>query len=271
MLMRSAPGGSVVAARLECPSEKCDEAGLTPRGPVISHVGRAENKIVLSAETERLWSEYLCAERVRVRDVMMPALDRFIEALLRVEPGWRDWALRVAADVSDTGADIPVRFPLFQRVLLPALVDGVIKGLEGPARWLAHFESFLLNAKNLALPEGLDNAAALLKEALRVDPSDSRARKRLLDRMASRFEYALHELPAGVLYGYDGATIPECNDLLEELAEFRGHVEVLNEMAHYSALINECARHFLDYRDYLAASRPTGSYAGFLASRASIG
>jgi len=109
---------------------------------------------VLDADAQQLWSEYLRAEQDRIRDVMLPALDRFIAALARLpETSRRDWALQLASDVVDQGADTPVRFPLFERVLLPALTAGVVDERPGCARWLAHFESLLMNSKQVALPD----------------------------------------------------------------------------------------------------------------------
>ena len=227
--------------------------------------GRRE--IVLDAITQQLWSDYLRAEQDRIRDVMLSALDRFIRAFVRLsETSQREWALHLASDVADQGADIPVRFPLFERVLLPVLAAGVADERPGCARWLAHFESQLMNAKRIVLPDRLLSAAGLLLEALRVDPLDRRAREGLVRRRASYLRYTLHELPAGVLYGHNGATLTECDELLAELADFREHVDILGDTARFAALIDECALHFPRYREYLASGRAGDSYERFLAS-----
>ena len=70
---------------------------------------------------EKLWSDYLTAERDRVRGQFMLALDQFITTLLiHDETVWHEWALDLARDISDHHRDIPVRLPLFREVLLPA-------------------------------------------------------------------------------------------------------------------------------------------------------
>jgi hypothetical protein len=87
---------------------------------------------MLDPAIEELWAEYMRAERDRIRAVMMPALDRFIAGLLRLPgEGWREWAKDIAASVADRAADIPVRLPLFRRVLLPALAEAC--GAGNPA------------------------------------------------------------------------------------------------------------------------------------------
>ena len=223
---------------------------------------------MLTPEAQRLWDEYLAAEKDRIRSMTMPALDRFIESLLRHEPEvWHAWARDVARQVADGKAEIPVRFPLFRQVLLPALSDGVKRELPGCARWLAEFESLLVNSQWGALPDRLQSAIGLLREAIRVDPADQLARQRLVNRWASYLDYTLHELPTGVLYARDGATAEECGELLELLDEFRGHVQTLGETEKFAELISECDLHFRSYRDYLLQGRPEGSYELYLERR----
>jgi len=222
-------------------------------------------RIVLDANAQRLWSEYLEAEQDRVRDVLMPALDRFLAAFaLQDEVRQEAWALHLAACVVDQGADTPVRFPLFERILLPALAVGVTNEQPGCARWLAHFDHLLVHCRQVALPDHLTSVVGLLTEAVRLDPSDRKARQALVCRLGSHFEYTLHELPSGVLYGHNGASVAQCDELLAELADFREHVHVLGETARYAELIEECALHYRRYREYLASGRPGGSYARFL-------
>ena len=165
---------------------------------------------MLVAEARQLWFDYLDAEKERIRHLTMPALDRFIESLLRHDMEvWHAWARDLARQISDEGAEIPVRFPLFRRVLLPALADGVTRELPGCARWLAEFESLLVNSDATMLPDHLQSSIGLLREAVRVDAADQLARRRLVNRWSSYLDYTLHELPAGVLYGQNGATAEE--------------------------------------------------------------
>lgn len=221
---------------------------------------------MLDKETQELWAEYLAAERDRIQSVTTPALDRFIDALLRHDPEiWHPWAREVARQVSDQGSEIPVRFPLFRRVLLPALSDGVLREFPGCARWLAYFESLLVNTPAAALPVHLQTTRGLLQEAVRVDPADRRARRRLVQRWASSLEYAVHETPDCVLYHNREATAEECDQLRMELEEFRTHVTALHQDDDLSELIAECDLHFRSYREYLLRGRPGGSYEQFLA------
>jgi hypothetical protein len=220
---------------------------------------------MLPDEIANLWTDYLRAEQDRVRAIAMERLTQFIDRLLREEAHvWHTWALDMAASVSDDGVGLPVRFPLFERVLLPALAGGAERGTPGCARWLAHLDQVLHQADLSLLPQHLRTAEGLLMEAVRLEPADHLARRRLVERRAAYLRYTLHELPAGVLYGTAGATIPECQELLQLLTEFRGHVAITGEADRYGALIDQCTEHYNGYLDYLRRGRPAGSYERFL-------
>ena len=220
---------------------------------------------MLNAGLQDLWDSYLTAERDRIRAVMMPALDRFLDALLQSPPEvWKPWAKKVAADISDRSVDTPMRFPLFRRAILPALAEGVLRQEPGCARWLAVFESLLVNSGEPPLPPELRTCVALLTEAVRLDPGDGLARGRLIDRHAWYLEYTLHELPAGVLCGSDSASPSECEDLLTLLGEFKAHVAVTHQEARYAELIRECDFHYNAYAAYLRGGPPYEGYQRYL-------
>lgn len=220
---------------------------------------------MLEPRLQGLWDAYLAAERDRIRAVMMPALDCFVDALLESPPdSWKPWARKIAADIADRSSDTPVRFPLFRRAILPALAEGVLRQEPGCARWLASFESLLVNSPESSLPPELRTSVALLAEAVRIDPTDDIARRRLVDRHAGYLEYTLHELPVGVLCGTGGASPNECADLLALLNEFKAHVAVTRQEERFSELIRECEFHYNAYAAYLRTGPPYEGYQRYL-------
>ena len=226
---------------------------------------------MLDSRLQKLWDSYLAAEHDGIRAVTMPALERFLDALLESPADtWKRWAKEIAADISDRSVSIPMRFPLFRRVVLPALAEGVLRQERGCARWLASFESLLLNSCETHLPPELRTGVALLAEAVRLDPSDHIARGRLIDRQASYLEYTIHELPTGVLCGSDGASLNECEDLIALLGEFKAHVVVMRQEARYSELIRECEFHYNAYASYLRTGPPYEGYDRYLERAGSV-
>ena len=212
------------------------------------------------------WEQYRRAEAFDTRAEKLRLLDVFVEELLQSPPAtWRPWALAVAAQVVDGGADITVRRALFERVLFPALAAGLDEGVPGCARWLAGLETYLAHcpACRERLGPGRASPRALLRLAVATDPADGRSRDRLIRLIADGFDYALHELPTGVLYSHDGATPAECDLLAAELAEFRSLLAADGRAAAYADLVEACAFHFAAYKQYLLEWPVEGGYAGF--------
>jgi len=221
---------------------------------------------MLDPAVEQLWQVYLEAESIFLRSKSMPALERFITALLALpEEEWQAWALAIARLVVDEGQDIPVRTQLFIRVLCPALVKGTLTRMPGCARWLLHFHDWLYRCQEAigSLPEQLQTSSGLLEEAVKVDPTDTLSRKRFITWCSSYLVYTLHELPSGILYGMNAATATQCEELLQLLSLFSSQVDVTGQRGQYKELIAACAFHFSTYRDYLLAGCSGLSYEAF--------
>ncbi len=109
---------------------------------------------------------------------------------------------------------------------------------------------------------------ALLRAATRHDPTDRQSVLRLIDKFSDRLRYAVHEVPAGVLYGFDGASPEQCEELERELDEFCRLVDEEGLEYRYSELIRKCRRHFRAYRNYLLDHERYDSYADYLSQHA---
>jgi hypothetical protein len=83
--------------------------------------------------------------------------------------------------------------------------------------------------------------------------------------LLSSLRYAVHELPAGVLYGKDGAAAKECAELMEELNEFERLC--LNLELDQSAFVEGCRWHFEHYAHYLGRRRHFQSYREYVEAR----
>lgn len=226
-------------------------------------------RAMLLIETTHLWNDYLAAERVRVRQESLAALERFTDAALKhsIEV-WQPWALDLARRVVDDHEDIPVRLPLFRLMLFPALRDGLAKSIPGSARWLAGFGQLLYKSPSCRdqLPENQRSEHGLLLRAVQDDPGDTRAKNRLRLLMRSRFDYVLHELPCGVLYGNDGATIEQCDELMEELGDYEQLLEELGSEDTDRYLIAEARFHIPAYKHYLSERQHYTSYEDYLST-----
>lgn len=225
---------------------------------------------MIPGETMQLWNEYLQAERVRVRQESLVALARFITALLSLSPDlWHPWARELAMRVVDEREEIPVRLPLFRSVIFPALRSGLDKAIPGCARWLAGLAQLLYKSPSCSeqLPEEQRSEYGLLLRAIRDEPGDMPAKKRLLVVIRSLFEYVLHELPNGVLYGQDGATIEQCDELMDELSDYERLAEEVGLEDADRKLIAEARFHIPAYQNYLSQREHYRSYEQYLSAR----
>jgi hypothetical protein len=120
---------------------------------------------MIPAETERFWIDYIATERIRLRQESLGALDRFIDALLRLPPEvWHPWVRQLARRIVDEGEDIPVRMPLFRTVIFPALLADMQNSAPDAARLLAGFGQFLYKSPSCTdqLPQNRRSAFDLL-------------------------------------------------------------------------------------------------------------
>ncbi|MBX7206794.1 MAG: hypothetical protein K1X78_00665 [Verrucomicrobiaceae bacterium] len=213
------------------------------------------------------WDAYLAEERTGVRSVALTQLESFItELLLRPVAEWHPWAIEIATEVVDNGIDLPVRMPLFRSVLFPALHTEVVAGSASAARWLAGFSQLLYHSQNCRdqLAPELQSEHGLILEAVRRDPTDSRAKHRLRAILQSRFDYSLHELPTGVLYGHNGATVEQCAEMIEELADYAKLCDDIGATETDAELIEEASFHLSAYRRYLLQRDSYANYPDYL-------
>ena len=77
---------------------------------------------------------------------------------------------------------------------------------------------------------------------------------------------AVHELPSGVLWGANGATIAECAEMQEGLDEFEALCRRL-ELTDHTDYIEACRWHFDHYPHYLSRRRHFASYETYVQAR----
>jgi hypothetical protein len=214
-----------------------------------------------------LWNAYLEAENRGLRSERNDALDRFLDSFTDLPlEAQHSWSISLASKIVDNGEYTPVRMPLFRRAILPALENAIATRTSGAARWLAGFAQHIYKCGDLR-PRVVDGSLTehgLLLTAIEHDPNDTGARRKLLDLLVRRLNYTLHELPTGVLYGHDGASIDQCSEMLGELDDFSHHAEILCVTENYSDLVAQCRFHYNTYAKYLADRRGMSCYADYL-------
>lgn len=214
-----------------------------------------------------LWQRNLDLEQRGARERALAVLDEFVATLSAYRPERRAaFAEEFCALASAADATLPVRHPLLVGVICPYLAVAHARRDISALRWMVR-----LRERNVPLYEcgpmfdpDRFGTTDLLREILAQDPADNASRRRLISELSRHFDYSIHEVPAGILYNANGATITECLELLEELEELRSLVEAEGLREEYGARIREWALHFRGYADYLSNREEYASYAAYM-------
>ena len=158
---------------------------------------------------------------------------------------------------------------LVRDLMAPFLVEAERRGDADAARWVDYFLEHFRGGAELwhRLEVRGKSPLSLLEAAVERDPEDVEARKALAANLSDWFRYCLHELPMGVLFGFNGASIEECHILLRYLALFEEQKRFLGERERSADFLRKCERHFRGYADYRASPRQYTSYADYIAKR----
>jgi hypothetical protein len=135
---------------------------------------------------DALWQKYIDLENEWLRESALKVLSEFIGVVHRLTPDERkQWVYSICRDAFDSKPPIKIREPLVKEVMLPVLLQAYSESDGKAARWLTYLFQFV----------GRD----------------------LVDAYCRQFTYSVHELPMGVLFGNNGASIDECSELIDDL------------------------------------------------------
>ena len=126
-----------------------------------------------------------------------------------------------------------IRHEIYAELIFPVLLEGYRRNDAHSLHWLAKTAQNLY--ANSALRSQVDNKGEyqFLQEAHKLAPSEEN-RNALLRWHLKWFGYCEHEYPAGILYGIDGATLAECEEILQGIEFVRTldngtHAQYLHE------------------------------------------
>ena len=181
------------------------------------------------------------------------------------------WVLALCAEVldrdhDDAGAGDPrLASAVVREVVAPVLAARVRERDPDAARWA----SSLLRRRRCAPSVWEDllpgaTPVSLLEDAARWRPDDPRILEPLVRHYDRTYAYATHELPAGVLYAYDGATAEESAELLDGLDTLEQWVRTLGRADEYADRIAFLRRIVREWEAYRAQSDllPFEAYLG---------
>jgi hypothetical protein len=142
-----------------------------------------------------------------------------------------------------------IRMPLFAQLVYPVLEREIASDNLQAIRVLLQYTT-LLNNYNIMkkLYDGY-SAGALVRRYLQHEPDNYEMLMKKEALLFNDLYFSVHELPHGVLYGMDGATLDGCKELIDLLEEYKSTCQKLQ--IDRNADICYYEMHFQGYLDYL--------------------
>jgi hypothetical protein len=149
-----------------------------------------------------------------------------------------------------TTKDITIRQPLYKHLIYP----NAIKGLLRLDQHLVSYQGYTKDTKY--------SSWALLEKGLNLSPDDRELLELSESKTRNYLTYTLHEMPTGVLYGANGASIEECDELIQEVEKYE---IVCNKLQRdESELIEECKFYYSAYKAYLSVYKNYKNFDDYL-------
>jgi hypothetical protein len=152
-----------------------------------------------------------------------------------------------------------VRHEIYEHLVFPVLLRGYNHSDPWCLRWLIKTVQNLYKADHLWVQVERKTDHGLLTQLQALCPDDDEARLGLLQSYVQYFRYMVHEWPAGILYGHDGASSEECDLILLDIVRARQ----LDTKHEHGAFFSDFQSKLFEYRSRL--NRPR------IASDASLG
>lgn len=137
-----------------------------------------------------------------------------------------------------------IRHEIFHELIYPILRAGYEKNDFASTLWLGKLAQNIYQAQHLHEELGWVSELSLYNKSYEIEPKNDEARLLLIKAIVSWLEYSEHEWPSGILYGNDGATIEQCDEISSEVQRV---LKLDSEHVH-SEFIKQYVKKLSEYR-----------------------
>lgn len=137
-----------------------------------------------------------------------------------------------------------IRHEIFHELVYPILKAGYENNDLACTLWLGKLAQNIFQAQKLHEELGWVSELGLFNKCNEIDSSNDEARLLLLKAIMSWLEYSAHEWPSGILYGNDGATLEQCDEISAEVQR----VLKLDKEHAYSEFIKQYVKKLSEYQ-----------------------
>ena len=191
-----------------------------------------------------LYREYIALKQQRKKQEAQERLTEFLTSFPSLAEKQK-WVREFLAEHEDK-QKIP--HEIYAHLVFPVLLAGYQQKDAWSTLWLAKTMQNIYRMDALYAAIGRKSEFELLKEVYVLEPSEE-TRRLLLQADIQWFRYCQHEWPSGILYGFDGATTEECEEILQEIEFAKG----LDEKAGFAAFLTGFEQKVREYQRRLSA------------------
>lgn len=114
-----------------------------------------------------------------------------------------------------------IRHEIFHELIYPILKSGYENNDFSSTLWLGKLAQNIYQANQLHEALGWVSQLELYRKSHDLAPSNDEARLLLLEATIDWLAYSEHEWPSGILYGNNGATLEQCDEINAEVQRVR--------------------------------------------------
>jgi hypothetical protein len=192
-----------------------------------------------------LYQEFKVCEEKGLKKEASRSLQAFI-ASFQNEKEKEDWVWEYLPKL-DTNRHSRIRHEIFYELVYPVLKSGYDDNDFLSTLWLGRLAQNIYQTRQIH--EELDwiTEQGLYNKSHTINPENDEARLLLLKAIVNGLEYSEHEWPSGILYGNDGATIEQCEEISTEVQR----ATQLDRERTYTEFIEQYAKKLGEYRVWL--------------------
>lgn len=185
------------------------------------------------------YNQYLHFKSIGLRAKATENLKQFIDSFESFEEK-EQWT----RDFLESGdSEDIIRHEIYKIVVFPVLLKGYQKQDFWSLTWLIKTIQNIYKVKTLHEQIDFKTDYQLLQDCYSIEPQNPEIRQALLKKLLSWLDYSIHEYPRGILYGHNGATIDECQDILTHI-EF---VKTLDPEEKFKDFLDDVRTKVLEY------------------------
>lgn len=186
----------------------------------------------------QLYQEFLSKKHLN-KERAKTALSEFIASFAdqQEKAEWARWFL----EKEDFGHEI------YREIIFPFLVGGYKNGDAWAILHLARTINNLASENDLHSQINFASSTELLKQSYALAPNEE-VRDEILRSDLQFYAYSAHEWPVGILWGHNGATIEQCQQLIDEVRWTR----TLDKEGTYKIALDDYENKVREYQQRLA-------------------